>query len=331
MSETKNAFSSNSVQLYACGGMAQNVISSLESARGEHTPGFAVIDPCYIDTSRSNLFGKNIPEESIYLLPDTDGSGKVRSTNSAEIQKNVKSILLKFKPRTFNIVVHSGGGGSGSVLAPTLVSELKQRGAQVVVIMVGSTDTRIEIENTIKTLKSYEAIAARVQAPVVTHYLENTRKQKRDVVDSQVRHAVSLLMSLFSGQNEELDTQDLKNWLNYTSLSGTDPCMASLNFALQPEDIDSVGTAISVATLYKSGMDTALDTIPAYQCVGRAPADLALKDNPIHYCISEDFIVPSITRLNKTLQEIDEVFTSRNARSSLISNKDNVTDTGLVL
>lgn len=111
MSESKNAFSANAVQIYACGGMAQNIISTLESSRGQRNPGFASMEPCYIDTSRSNLISKNISEENVFLLPDTDGSGKVRSTNVTEIQKNVKAILLKFKPRDFNIVVHSGGGG----------------------------------------------------------------------------------------------------------------------------------------------------------------------------------------------------------------------------
>lgn len=211
-----------------------------------------------------------------------------------------------------------------------IAAELKARGLQVVVIMVGSTDTRIEIDNTIKTLKSYEGIAARSQSPVVAHYLENTRKQPKSLVDDKVRRAVSLLMSLFSGQNEELDTQDLKNWLNYTPLSGTDPCLSSLNFAMSEQDVQQAGTAISVATLYKTGMDTGLDNIPAYQCVGRTPEFLKIGDEPIHYCISEDFIIPTVQRLNGALRDIDEVFNSRNARASLLSSNDHATDNGLV-
>lgn len=211
------------------------------------------------------------------------------------------------------------------------MSELKNRGLQVVVIMVGSTDTRIEIDNTIKTLKSYENIASRASSPIVTHYLENTRKQPKTLVDDKVRRAVSLLMSLFSGQNEELDTQDLKNWLNYTTLSGTEPGLASLNFAMSENDIKDAGTAISVATLYKPGMDTGLDTIPAYQCVGRTPEFLKIGDEPIHYCISEDFILPAVQRLTGVLRDIDEVFSSRGTRTSILNKTDNATDGGLVL
>lgn len=139
------------------------------------------------------------------------------------------------------------------------------------------------------------------------------------------------MMSLFSGQNEELDTQDLRNWLNYTPLSNTEPCLASLNFAISEKDIMETGTAISVASLYRRGMDTGLDNIPAYQCVGRVPESLDIGEEPIHYCISEDFIIPAVQRLNTALRDIDEVFNSRSTRASLLNSNDKATDSGLVL
>lgn len=102
---------SNKVRIYSCGGCAMNIVSELEAAKGEVVPGFASMETCYIDTSRSNLINKKIDDELTFILEGMDGSGKIRSTNYQEIAKNVKGILLKFKPTQFNIVVHSASGG----------------------------------------------------------------------------------------------------------------------------------------------------------------------------------------------------------------------------
>lgn len=338
--DIKPVVSDRSVTVYSCAGTGINIVSELESARKEPTPGFANLNACYIDTSKSNLMNKNLPEEAIYLFDGIDGSGKVRSTNYEEIAKNVKSILLKFKPSDFNVVVHSGSGGSGSVIGPVIASELKARGHQVVVIMVGSTDTRIEIENTIKTLKSYESISIKRDLPIVMHYIENSRKLARNEVNKHAKRAISLLMGIFSGQNAELDTSDLKNWLEYTNISGTEPRLASLTFACDTSELDNAGTVISVATLASTDMDTRLDQTPAYQCVGYAPecwktgAKDSLQligDYPIHYCISDDFIVTSVNALTKALKDVDDVFNSRNARNSIVDRNDNATDSGVII
>lgn len=328
------------VTVYSCGGGGTNIVAELEAARAEQPTGFAQLQPCYIDTSRSNLINKQLPEESVYLFENADGSGKVRASNYEEIAKNCKSILLKFKPSAFNLVVHTASGGSGSVIGPVLVSELKARGHQVVVILIGSTDTRIEIENTIKTLKSYESIAVKRGNPVVVHYVENSKTLPRQEANKQAKRAISLLMGLFSGQNEELDSADLKNWLEYTNVSASEPRMASLSFVCAPEELEHAGTVVSVATLASSEMDTRLEQTPAYQCVGYAPASwkVGAKDSlqllgnhPIHYCLSDDFIVTSVNALNRALKDVDDVFNSRNARNVIVDRHDNATELGVII
>jgi hypothetical protein len=331
---------SNKVKIYSCGGCAMNIVSELEAAKGEVVPGFAAMETCYIDTSRSNLINKKIDDELTFILEGMDGSGKIRSTNYQEIAKNVKGILLKFKPTQFNIVVHSASGGSGSIIGSSLVSELKQRGHEVIVIMIGSTDTRIEIDNTIKSLKTYEAIAEKVGSPVVMHYVENSKQLSRQEANKHVKRAISLLMGLFSGSNEELDTRDLKHWLNYCDIAGTEPMLSSLNFVCSENELDMVGTVVSCATLAAHGMETRLDAKPAYQAVGYPPeiwksgnkgSLQMLGEHPIHYTVSDDFITPTINQLTKTLREIDEVFGSRNARERIVSRNDNITDNGVIL
>lgn len=330
----------NYINVMACGGGASNIVFDLEQLHEDTAPGFAVMDTCYIDTSDSNIRDKNIPADKIYLFDGIDGSGKMRKLNYEDISKQVKSILLKFKPKAFNIVVHTASGGSGSIIGSTIVSELKARGHQVIVVVIGSTDTRIEIDNTIKTLKSYEAIAQKRNSPVVMHYVENTKETPRSEVNKQVKRALSLLSGLFSGQNAELDSADLKNWLEYTAITEGQPKLASLEFTVTQSELDELGVVVSVATLAMPEMSTRIERIPAYQCVGyvnncwRAgvPNSLNLIDQaPIHFCISDDFVIRFVNSLTNTLREVDDVFASRNARGSLLSATDKSTESGIVL
>jgi len=340
MNNLTNDFSDVNIRVYSAGGAGINVISELDAIRSEPAHGFATMLPCYIDTSASNIRSKKLPEDAVYTFDGMDGSGKVRSTNYEDVSKNAKAILLKYKPTAFNIVVHSGSGGSGSIIAPILVSELKARGHQVIVLLIGSTDTRIEIENTIKTLKSYESIADKRNSPVVVYYAENTQHQSRFEVNRMVKHAIGLLMGLFSGQNSELDTADLKNWLEYTNITKTQARLASLTFAVTKEELSDAGTVISVATLAMPEVDTRVEQTPAYQCVGYAPACWRtgapnslqlLGDSPIHFCISDDFITRANDKLTQQLREVDDIFNSRNARNSILDKGDARTEHGVVL
>ena len=331
--------SSNTVSIYGCGGMGVNLVSELQAISAPDA-GFAAMATCFIDTSRSNLLAKKVHEDQVFLFEGIDGSGKVRAMNYEDISKNALAILQKFKPSALNIVVHSASGGSGSVIGPVLVSELKAKGEQVIVILVGSTDTRTETENTNKTLKSYEAIAIKRGSPVVTHYLENSAEFNRTIVNKQAKYAISLLCGLYSGQNEELDSADLKNWLDFLRFNGGAPQLSSLNFSVGEKELDKVGTIASVATLPLPEMSTRLAHTPAYQTVGFVPevwrmgvkdSLQMIQDEPIHYAISSDFITHATGRLTATLKEVDEAFASRVTRNSILDKNDSTTDTGLVL
>jgi hypothetical protein len=88
------------------------------------------------------------------------------------------------------------------------------------------------------------------------------------------------------------------------------------------------------------GMETCIGQTPAYQCVGYPPASWGDKtlensrvigDNAMHFCISDDFILDNVTRLNKMLTDVNDVFESRNARKSILDKNDNKTDVGIIL
>lgn len=325
--------------VYSAGGCGINIISKLEAMRDKPDVGIASIFPYYIDTSRSNLITKNLPIEYVHLFEGMDGGGKKRATNAQEITQSIPAILQKFKPGDYNIVVHAASGASGSVLAPNIVSELKARGHMVIAIIIGSTDTHIEMENTVKTLKSYEGIAANRKSSVVCHYLENSPEFPQDKVDQEVIQALTLLCGLFSGQHERLDSQDLKNWLEYITISGAPGQLASLSFCTTPEEMDAAGNIVSVATLSAPGMTSRLDRVVQYQATGIVPTEWLkgspgsiqmIDDSPIHYAISTDGITKDIKRLTKQLAEVNALFASRNTRASFLDESDKPTSNGMV-
>lgn len=320
--------SKNIVTVYSCGGCGANILKKMPTVSGE---GMAKMVPYYIDTSLSNLRSAQVPAESVFLFEGLDGSGKVRAENHEVIAKSTLKILQTFKPGNFSIVLHSASGGSGAVIGASLVSELKKRGDQVVVIVIGSTGSEIEIENTLKSLKTYDMIAYKNESPVVTHYLENSTTSGRQKIDGAATTAILALLALFSGLNDELDTADLRNWMKHTKLGNE---LVSLHFCTSAADYAAAGTVVTVATLAKPEHNTNVSPVPAYQTVGyvtNADANAFLGSEPLHFTISSDLITPTAKGLTSKLKEVAAHLSSTVRRESLVNRNDTQTDSGLIL
>jgi hypothetical protein len=322
----------NVVNLYACGGAGLNIASSLEKFRGTTEEGFATVDTFYIDTSKSNL-KFNPPEDSVFLIEGVDGSGKKRDQNYELIYERSKEMLQQFKPADVNIVLHSASGGSGSVIGPVLVSELLNRGENVIVIMVGSRDSRIEINNTIKTIMSYEMISNKRELPVIATYYENSNEEPRSSVDASVLNAITLLSAIFSKDNAELDSSDLNNFLNYHNVTSYSPRLAFLDFYSKDIALVKGQTVISVVTLGEEGSPTSLKDPVEYQAAGFM-CESAIKrvdlHLPIHTAVINGTFNIIIKRLNDVIQELD---TARSAvvEKPLLKGNEKATNDGLML
>lgn len=319
------------IAIYAVGGCGVNNVKFLEQKlKGDQSPDpiASWFDVYYVDTSVSNMRTVSLNPDQVYLFENVDGSGGERGENYAEIKKLTPSILQKFKPHTFNIVVSSAGGGSGGVINGCLVAELLKRGENVVSIVVGSVDSLKQIENTINTLKSFDGIARAQSKPAVVHYLENEWGKPRAETDNMVMSALCALIALFSGHNDELDSTDLRKWLTHPSLRTE---MVTLNFAASEEAYRSHADVGTVATLARPGDTTALQPVPPYQAVGFSPAIQSSVVSPLHYVITRSTIVPISRRLGELSVEIQERLRSHANRESLITPDDHVSDDGMVV
>lgn len=322
------------LRVYACGGCGINIGQLLEDYRDEVDLSVAEINTAYIDTARSNL-SSDTKDEHVYIIDGLDGSGKLRKENHVAIGKNVRQILERFDPLDQSIVICSAAGGSGSVIAPSLVGALLEQGKPPIVMIVGDASTRTDADNTLKTLKSFEAVGKLRKSPIVISYVQNSKERKRDEVDEITRDRILSLAILFSRNNRELDSADLRNWLRFDRVTQyTEPRIAALSILPANEELIDQGDIITVATLANKGDDTTVDAHIEYQAVGFLPALAAegvRNSAPVHFYVTDGMFDGVSKELNQTLDAINKSLSARVKREGLLADDDQATDLGIVL
>jgi hypothetical protein len=226
-----NMSQNNSVRAYFCGGAGANIGKVFIGDTGKKEPGFAIINPVFIDNSTANMTAGM--DESNFFIPDKTGSGSggVRSTNEESNDDAVNKVLSKFQPMDFNLVIHACGG-SGSSIGPMIVHDLIERGENVIVVVIGSCDSEIWVRNTMSVLMQYDNYAHTLEKPVMVSYHENGKKSSRGEVDKNIQATITYLLHVLSGDHKELDFQDCVNWVNYTTPTKYEPTITSLQITL---------------------------------------------------------------------------------------------------
>lgn len=316
--------------IIGCGGcginIAQHFINRSEA-------GYADIDVFMVDTSRSNLNDKIDPSK-IYRFDDVDGSGKVRSMNYSAISERAKEIIQHLSPADIINIIHSGSGGSGSVLAPVLVSELIKKNRQVIVTVVGGTSSNIETNNTLKTLQSYAAIAEQTNSPISVAYFENGSKTPRSKVDDQVKTHIIMTSLFFSGKHRELDSADLHHFLNFTKVTQYRPTMVKLDYFDGKEITLSKDEAVVAAvTLTNDETSSDISHPLEYQAVGFIAPIVTQHTSfnmPLHAVLVLNAFTPIVSRLEAKLAEAEDARAAVIERS-IIGTSIQTTKEGIVL
>lgn len=326
---------SGKITVYACGGTGINIASYFESMRGKPTQGFADINVVYIDTSAANLRGKSL-DSNIYLINDgqKDGSGSIRNENLDDIRTSAPDILRMHKPTDLNIVLSSGSGGSGSVIAPVITSQLLADGHVVMPAMVGTTDNAKAIENTINTLKSYEGITRARKRPLTLMYYQNGGGQVRSAIDNGVRDDILRIAGLFSNLNLELDSADLRNWLNYDRVTDFEPKLMAFS-SVRGKVQEGKSIIVSLVTLANSPDDVNHDMVFPYSKTGFVdPANVATMkiSDPIHFLVLDGVINAIYQDLDHKKSAVQDDSRNRvRTVGSIVDKGDAISGDGLVI
>lgn len=203
----------------------------------------------------------------------------------------------------------------------------------VIVILVGSTSSKIETENTINTLKSYEVISNKRGVPVIVNYKENSADTPRGVVDQDIQTTIIMLSAIFSGNNRELDTADLNNFVDYTKVTSYSPKLSMLDFFTKDIILNKGQSLVSLVTLIDDKTSSDVHIPVEYQTVGFLPdatKDAVGVELPIHACIIAGYFNNTIDKLDSKLKQYEEVRSIVNEKS-IVKEGTASTKEGLVL
>lgn len=301
----------NTVTIYGCGGTGCGINSLFEEmSRGTPAPGYANLKLCYIDSSDSDI-GKNVDRSNVFLIEGVDGAGGYRGEHNDIISECIPSILHKHKPTEHNIVISSGSGGTGPVAAYHLIKALVAAGKSVIVFAVGTVETILEINNTIKHLFTLENIVKSSNKPLTLCYWQNDEVTNMSAVNQGIESQIKSLLVLMSRQHVGLDNKDLENWLHYNNkgISDAPSKLVSLDIFTGDQIHQETNLDIlTVATLFRMGMDTS----PGFaysQALGRITDEVneSLKlTQPMHFCVIDGYISKIHNQLAKEKQRFTE-------------------------
>lgn len=241
------------INVYCCGGAGSNIGKAINGTDSK---------VCYVDTSISNLKGVDV--DDIYLVEDRDGAGQLRSNTYAWFRGLEEEVLIRFKPSdTLNVIVHSLGGGSGSVIGPMLAREMINRGHRVIVIAIESRDSTKRIQNTLATLQTYQGVVNSLKSSVSLMYVENDRRKQ---ADEEILTFIELMSVITNKEHvDEFDTEDINNFINFDNVTDYDPGVGIISL-IKSKGGESVRGTATVSTIYiTTDKDSSIeDNIPDY-------------------------------------------------------------------
>lgn len=335
----------NTVRIYGCGGAGVNIGDWLStSLEGVNTNNLPDISVSAIDTSLSNIKHLNNEPKDVFIVKDKhgnvlDGAGQNRREIHPHVVAAIPKILLDIPPLDFNIVVFPAAGGSGSVISGEIIAELLKRDEKVIALIIGASDTTRNAENSLNVLRGLENISVKCDKPVVARYYENGTDGTRAEVDRKVTADLILLLTLLSGNNGELDTRDLYNWLNYPKVTSFKPHLSlmAISPALTSEEIED--NVVAVATLAKVSDDTRIkDVVVDYQTVGFLSGEVEediLAMLPTHFIITSSGVAEIALRHAGYIKEAEKKRNAREKEINILDVVDNElgdeSDSGLIL
>lgn len=237
------------LNVICCGGAGSNVGKQITDLD---------VNTFFIDTSTSNL--KGVDESRIYKVEGIDGAGKDRKV-TYENFKNPDEVLIRFKLiGKVVVLVSSLSGGSGSIIAPVMARELVKQGFTVFIVAIDSTSSVIEINNCIKTLKTYKSFSNAEKKCMSIYPISNTSRKE---ADQRAIHFVNMLALLVNKDHtEEFDTSDLRNFVNFNNVTDNEPNISIIeinaNEAIVPEKNTSIVSTILLTTDKNSSIKPAL-------------------------------------------------------------------------
>jgi cell division GTPase FtsZ len=302
-----NSENNNVLTIYGLGGAGINIAKKFRDVKTER--GSCIVRTFMSDTSSANIRGTDIDNAAIY--EDKDGSGGIRNTNFEDIKERSKKFLYENKPSKFVLVIHSVAGGTGSVMGPVIVDyirNMKDEDRVVIPVVIGDTSHLKAAENSIATLQTYENFARNHNKPIVMVYEHNQSSLAE--VDRRLEVMISSIILLLSRDNMRIDSEDIRNFFEYTRVTNHPPGIGILNAYTGEQDIPRglVATAIQLKNENDSSVNNNL--MVEYKKDGYVPSDVTsvlTVDMPITFTVTLNAINPTVAKIKETIRGFEEL------------------------
>ena len=233
--------------LIGCGGAGTSIVGNLSGHLANLGDGFSDIKTEYIDTSDANVKLVGATEDNFFLIKsinageDISGSGAIRAENARHIFAGANEFVNKkdfdnTELAKYYVLFASASGGSGSLLIPTIASNLLEKNLNVIIILVGDTGNKNAIENTLNTIASLNGVAEYQDKTLSVIYFNNTKsngvthKDKLANVDKEIFRHLTLLSAFLSGDLSALDQKDMSVFFNINKLNNIPAGLYALEY-----------------------------------------------------------------------------------------------------
>ena len=213
---------------------------------------------------------------------------------------------------------------TGSVVGPTIIRFLRSRGFPVMGVVVGDSSNGLSCKNTLNTIATLDAIAKKVvKKPIPIIYYNNHVSEaagsaaKESEVNHMIYNALSVMSLFLSGENEDIDTRDMINFLspdNYESIK-IDPAVYCINIFTNDEVKNDANVVNLIGrTLMVTGQDSDIGLTLLQHKYGLVTDPNAVNSareiTPVHMVLTGNYLVGEHKRLTTTVAEYEAIANS---------------------
>lgn len=221
-----------SVNVIGCGGCGKRRAAEMRSKQ-LYNINFMAVDTADGDISKLDI-------DTYIVKGSGSGSGQHKATNIDAIVKSVNSELFdntrskSITPADINIVIFSLSGGSGSLIGPMIIKELKRRGKVAIAVCVSDTVSELSTKNSYKTLLSLEHMVSSEQMylPIMV-FSNHVGRPKADIIINDRLHT---LFKIITTKADDLDKNDKINFFKPDVLIDAPPKLASMRVFQHTDD-----------------------------------------------------------------------------------------------
>lgn len=271
-----------------------------------------------VDTSRSNLTPAHA-DMDFYALKDghggeMDGGGKVMNAAFNATKKQGEDIYAAFKPAKTVILVGNLGGGSGGAIASQLARLLLDKEHNVIVLGVASVETKTVQENTRRSMTLFQDVVDVTQRSLVLAPFMAGKTNTFEGINRAVAEFAFMLCSVFSNQNQRLDSADLHNWINFEKVMKLEPSLIGAYMTVGDSALPENITPLTVATLTATNdEDAAPGWMPDYQAHGILPVPVPSFNmvTPVHFVIADGVVSSLYTTIDESVEALKRASAQR--------------------